>query len=167
MWSKPVPTNLSGVAFAPAGSLSIWTVVSDTVLITAPAPAAGSFQGGFVIEAGFDAANGDQLFIVNRTYTPNTRLSSGSGYSVTFGDGVYVQYNFNTFTAFAYDVRTGAALWNTVLPNPNVYDMDLGTGLVANGILYILRTRRRHICSRRPYRRYLVAPNHKRDTGVS
>jgi outer membrane protein assembly factor BamB len=137
MWSKPVPTNISGVAFAPAGSLSIWTVVSDTVLLTAPAPAAGSFQGGFVIESGFDAVKGDQLFLVNRTYTPNTRLSSGSAYSVTFGDGVYVQYDFNTFTAFAYDVRTGAAIWNTVLPNPNVYDMDLGTGLVANGILYI------------------------------
>lgn len=139
MWTKPLPTNMSGSAsFAPAGSLSIWTVVSDTVLLTSPAPAAGSFQGGFVIEAGFDAKTGSQLWIVNRTYAPNTRLSSGSAYSVTFGEGVYVQYNFNTFVAYGYDVRTGAQLWSTTLPNPNVYDMDLGTGLVANGILYIL-----------------------------
>ena len=138
MWTQPLPTNISNVGFAPAGNLSVWTVVSDTVLMTAPAPAAGSFQGGFVIEAGFDAATGNQLFLVNRTYAPNTRLSSGSSYSVTFGDGVYVQYNFNTFTAYAFDVRTGAALWSKVLPNPNVYDMDLGTGLVANGTLYLL-----------------------------
>jgi outer membrane protein assembly factor BamB len=138
MWTQPIPTNLSGVAFSPAGSLSILNVVSNTVLMTAPSPAAGSFQGGFVIEAGFDAATGSQLWIVNRTYTPNTRLTSGSSYSMTFGDGVFVQYNFNTFTAFAYDIRTGAAIWKTELPNPNVYDMDLGTGLVANGTLYIM-----------------------------
>jgi outer membrane protein assembly factor BamB len=138
-WTKPLPTNMSGASsFAPAGALSVWNVVSGTVLMTSPSPAAGSFQGGFVIEAGFDAATGSQLFLVNRTYAPNTRLSSGSSYSLTFGDGVYVQYNFNTFTAYAYDVRTGAALWTTVLPNPNVYDMDLGTGLVANGTLYLL-----------------------------
>jgi outer membrane protein assembly factor BamB len=136
MWTKPLPTNISGATFP--STLSVWTVVSDTVLMTSSSPAAGSFQGGFVIEAGFDAATGNQLWIVNRTYAPNTRLSSGSSYSMTFGDGVYVQYNFNTFIAYGYDVQTGALLWSTTLPNPNVYDMDLGTGLVANGTLYLL-----------------------------
>jgi outer membrane protein assembly factor BamB len=135
MWSQPVPTNMSGNTF-PA-NLGIWNVVSDTVLLTASSPAAGSFQGGFVIEAGFDAHDGNQLWIVNRTYTPNTRLSSGSSYSMTFGNGVYVQYNFDTFEAIGYDIRTGQKLWNTVMPDPNVYDMHLGTGLVANGTLYM------------------------------
>ena len=137
MWTQPLPTNISGVTIAPA-ALSIWTVVSNTVLLTYSAPAAGSFQGGYTLESGFDASDGTQLWAVNRTQTPNTRLSSGSSYSMTFGDGVYVQYNFNTFTAVGYDVRTGAQLWNTVLPDYNVYTMDLGTGLVANGTLYLL-----------------------------
>jgi outer membrane protein assembly factor BamB len=136
MWSKPVPTNLSDNAFP--SNLAIWTVVSDTVLMTSSSAAAGSFQGGFVIEAGFDAASGNQLWIVNRTYTPNTRLTSGTSYSMTFGDGVYVQYNLDTFVAIGYDVRTGKMLWTTTMPDPNVYDMHLGCGLVANGTLYIL-----------------------------
>jgi outer membrane protein assembly factor BamB len=138
MWTAPLPTNLSGTSFSPAGALSIWTVVNTTVLMTSPSPAAGSFQGGFVIEGGFDTTTGAQLFLVNRTYVPNTRLTSGTSYSMTFGDGVYVQYNFNTFTAYGYDIRTGAQLWSTVLPNPNVYDMDIGCGAVANGTLYLL-----------------------------
>ncbi len=136
MWSQPIPTNISGNTFP--STLSVWNVVSNTVLLTSSAPAAGSFQGGFVVEAGFDSANGNQLWIVNRTYTPNTRLSSGTSYSMTFGDGVYVQYDFNTFTAFGYDIRTGAQIWSTLLPNPNVYDMDIGCGGVANGVLYLL-----------------------------
>jgi outer membrane protein assembly factor BamB len=136
MWTKPLPTNISGGAF-PA-TLSIWTVLEDTVLLSASAPAAGSFQGGYTIECAFDASDGTQLFLVNRTQTPNTRLSSGTSYSMTFGDGVYVQYNFDTFVAVGYNLRTGAQMWTTTLPDPNVYDMHLGTGGVANGILYLL-----------------------------
>jgi PQQ enzyme repeat. len=135
MWTKPLPASISGQNIT---GLSVWNVISNTVLLQYSAPAAGSFQGGYTIEAGFDATDGTQLWVANRTQTPNTRLSSGSSYSMTFGDGVYVQYNFNTFVAVGYDLRTGKQLWTTTLPNPNVYDMDLGTGLVANGVLYML-----------------------------
>jgi outer membrane protein assembly factor BamB len=136
MWTKTLPTNISGVAFP--STLSIWTVLEDTVLLCNPSPAAGSFQGGFNIECAFDASDGTQLFLINRTETPNTRLSSGTSYSMTFGDGVYVQYNFDTFIAVGYDLRTGKELWTTTLPDPNVYDMHLGCGGVANGTLYLL-----------------------------
>jgi hypothetical protein len=136
MWTKPLPTNISGGSFP--STLSIWTVLEDTVLLSSSAPAAGSFQGGFTIECAFDASDGTQLFLINRTQTPNTRLSSGTSYSMTFGDGVYVQYNFDTFVAEGYNLRTGAKMWATTMTDPNVYDMHLGCGGVADGVLYML-----------------------------
>jgi hypothetical protein len=113
-------------------------VDSGVIVMTALYLASSSlFQLGWQIEAGYSMTTGAQLWITNRTETPNTRLYVQSGTLTTAGNGVYIEENLNTFVVTGYSMTTGTQLWTNTLPNPNPYDADLMNGMVANGVLYM------------------------------
>ncbi len=141
-WSEPLATNISGVPIPP-GTLSLGSVGADTggsvnsgvVLLTSNFFSNGEafFNPGFNIEAGYSATTGQQLWIVNRTETPFTRVDY-----CAVSNGIYVEVNQDTSAAVGYSVTTGTQLWNIVLPNTNPYDSTGGfENVVANGILYL------------------------------
>jgi len=94
------------------------------------------YQQGYMIEAGYSQTTGAQLWITNRTETPETRLSGPS--SAMDSNGVYVEINMETLVMNGYSDSTGNLVWGpTSLPNANTYDTDQISGFVANGILYV------------------------------
>jgi hypothetical protein len=137
MWTVPLPINMSGVPLPSAssapGTLSIATINSGVILMTAAGYTGGSyFQSGFQIEAGYDATTGAQLWITNRTQTPYTRIGV-----LAAGYGVYTVINYETGTLIGYSMTTGAQLWNTVLSNPNAYNSIGGyQAVLAKGVIY-------------------------------
>jgi hypothetical protein len=132
VWSKPLPTNVSGAALP--STLSISTVNSGVVLMTAAGITGGSFfQSGYQVEAGFDANTGNQLWITNRTQTPYTRIGIMSA-----GYGIYTVINYETAVLNGYSLSSGAQLWNTPLANPNAYNSIGGyQQVLANGVSYL------------------------------
>jgi hypothetical protein len=149
VWTKPLATNISGVAFPMATDLSgnlvpailsINTVNSGVVLMTAVG--ASYFNIGFQIEAGYSATDGSQLWITNRTLTPFTR------YTITkAGYGVYVEIQAAQGIMYGYSMNTGALVWgpvqltgnNGVFPVPNPYNSIGGyQSILANGTLYLM-----------------------------
>ena len=132
MWTKPLPTNISGAAL-PA-TLGISTINSGVILMTAAGFTGGSFfQSGYQIEAGFDSNTGAQLWITNKTQTPYTRIGV-----VTAGYGAYTVINYETGILNGYSLNTGAQLWNTVLSNPNAYNSIGGyQSVLADGVIYL------------------------------
>jgi hypothetical protein len=132
MWTVPLPTNISGAALPSA--LGITTINSGVILFTAAGFSGGSyFQSGYQIEAGFDANNGAQLWITNRTQTPYTRIGL-----IQAGYGVYTIVNYETGALVGYNLNTGAQLWNTQLANPNAYNSIGGyQSVLAKGVIYL------------------------------
>ncbi len=142
MWAMPIATNISGVAFPsnlalPGGAYSVGapTFNSGVLVMNSIGSAGGpSFNSGFIIEAGYDANTGQQLWITNKTETPYTRVD----FSQT-SNGVFVEINQDTAVCTGYSVTTGAKLWGPMtLPNADPYN-SIGSyyGQVANGMLYI------------------------------
>ena len=149
VWTKPLATNISGVAF-PMGTdlygnlvpaiLSINTVNSGVVLMTAVG--ASYFNIGFQIEAGYSATDGSQLWITNRTLTPFAREQiTKAGY------GVYVEIQSAEGKMRGFSMNTGALLWGPVqltgtnggFPVPNPYNSIGGyQSILANGTLYLM-----------------------------
>jgi hypothetical protein len=132
MWTKPLPTNISGAAL-PA-TLGITTVNSGVILMTAAGFTGGSFfQSGYQIEAGFDSNTGAQLWITNRTQTPYTRIGV-----MSTGYGVYTVINYETAALVGYSLNTGTQLWTRQLDNPNAYNSIGGyQHVLANGTMYL------------------------------
>ena len=138
VWTQQLPTNISNLPFPT--TLSISTVNSGVVLMTAGN--ATYFNTGYQIEAGFNANNGAQLWVINRTLTPFTRESiTKAGY------GVYVEIQSATGVLYGYSMNTGALLWgpkqltgnNGGLDVPDPYDSIGGyQSILANGTLYLM-----------------------------
>ena len=135
-WSVPIATNISDVALP--GNLGISSSCigeSGVILMTSAATGGtGSFQIGFQIEAGYDLTTGAQLWITNRTETPNTRL-----YTLPATAGNFAEVNYNTAVVNGYSMKTGQQVWGPItLPNPNPYDSLGGYQAVsANGTCYM------------------------------
>lgn len=55
-----------------------------------PSVGATQFQAGSIIEAGYSATTGQQLWITNRTESIATRILYGA---TTMGSGVYVEFD--------------------------------------------------------------------------
>ena len=138
VWTKPLPTNMSGVPLPSAtslpGTLSISTINSGVILMIAAGYTGGSFfQSGFQIEAGYDADTGEQLWITNRTQTAYTRIGM-----VCAGYGAYTIINYETGVLNGYSLNTGVQLWTTTLPSPNAYNSIGGyQSVLANGVIYL------------------------------
>jgi outer membrane protein assembly factor BamB len=139
MWTVPLPTTLNGVPLPSAsttlpGTLAISSINSGVIFLTDAGYTGESFfQSGFEVEAGYNAANGQQLWITNRTETAYTRIDV-----VAVGYGTYAILNQETAVINAYNLNTGNFLWTTTLPNPNPYNSIGGyQQVLANGTLYI------------------------------
>jgi outer membrane protein assembly factor BamB len=107
-WSKPLPTNISGVAIDPA--LSICRISSDVALLISQ-PTFGGYWMNYQIQAGFSLNTGQMLWIVNRTVEPPWSYISGSFNTITARDGKYFVFNGNTQTFSCYSLTTGEKIW--------------------------------------------------------
>ena len=139
VWSKPIATNISGVplpqtlALGSMGAFTYGSVNSGVVLLTCITPGQNFFNTGFQIEAAYDANTGDQLWIVNRTETPATRVDI-----VAISNGLYMEVNQATAMVIGYSATSGAQLWTKQLTNVNPYNSIGGyQNVVANGICYL------------------------------
>ena len=96
----PLATNISGAPI----SLTFSGIASGVILMQQYGNTGGmldAFQSGYIIEAGYSADTGAQLWgPVNRTEPANTRVSFGStsngNTGQAIGDGVFVECNLNT-----------------------------------------------------------------------
>ncbi len=142
MWSMPLTTNISGAALPstlslPGGAYSVTaaTFNSGVLFMHALGSTGGSsYNTGFDIQAGYSADTGKQLWIVNRTETPYTRVD----FSQT-SHGVYVEINQDTAACTGYNINTGQVQWGPItLPDPDPYN-SIGSyyGQVADGMLYL------------------------------
>ena len=139
VWSKPIATNISGVplpqtlALGSMGAFTYGSINSGVVLLTCITPGQNFFNTGFQIEAAYDANTGNQLWIVNRTQTPATRVDV-----IAISNGLYMEVNQATYAVVGYSATTGAQLWTQQLTNVNPYDSIGGfQNVVANGICYL------------------------------
>ncbi len=133
MWSVPLPSAISGVPLPDV--LAVSTVQSGVVLLTTSVSLTlAGFNTGYQIEAGYNAATGQQLWITNRTETPFTQLFMEN----TAGSGVYIEVNHSTAVATGYSLSTGTKLWTTQLTDANPYTTIGGyQSVVANGVDYL------------------------------
>ncbi len=144
-WSMPLATNISGNALPGAFSIGAagpitapQDVNGGVVMMTSGGSSGGLFQPGWQIEAGYSAINGQQLWIVNRTYAPFSRVV-GEG----DGSGVYGEISYEDSTIYGYSIYTGALLWSDKLTTtngnaPDPYDSIGGyMSTLANGTLYL------------------------------
>ena len=152
MWAAPLATNISGVPLPistvaasptsatlslPSGTYTTGGASTNTgVLFLSSTPTTGStsYNVGFIIEAGYSASTGQQLWIVNRTEAPFTRVD----FSQTT-NGVFAEINQVTGVCTGYSILTGQQLWGPItLPNADAYN-SIGSyyGQVANGIMYL------------------------------
>ena len=148
MWAAPVATSLNGnsMALTPLsipGTINNVDAISDGVIVMTGSTAGmlgqgAGFQSGYQIEAGYSTANGAQLWIYNRTYTPDTRLGA-----VGAADENYAQVTFATGVVTAYSITTGLKAWQITLTGANggpvnPYDSIGGyQSVIANGVLYL------------------------------
>ncbi len=152
MWAQPLATNISGVplplstvaALPSSATLSLNSGTYTTggasansgalFLSSVASTGATSYNAGFIIEAGYSSDTGQQLWIVNRTETPYTRVD----FSQT-SNGIFVEINQDTAAYTGYSILTGQQLWGPfTLPNADAYN-SIGSyyGQVANGIMYL------------------------------
>lgn len=133
MWSIPLPTNYTGNPLS--ATLSINGINSGAILMSSYATVgATQYQAGWIIEAAFDSANGNQLWMTNRTETMASRVLFGG---TTMGYGVWVEFDQATLTAAAYSLQTGNKVWGPVtLPNISPYSSLGQQYIVANGTIY-------------------------------
>jgi outer membrane protein assembly factor BamB len=144
MWSKPVPTNISGAAISPA--LAVSSVTGNAVVMTGGfvhGQGVGGETAGWLVVASFDADKGDLLMSKNLTYAggdnsflPYTRTSQ------VYGEGIIFNMNDVSYELEAFDARTGTKLWHNTLTgergsDPNAYDLFSLKPYVANGKLII------------------------------
>src|SRR5208283_5096813 len=120
MYKNPsIPTNITSAAYPAGGAISpalsfggtgLWQIGSGILVMTsgAGAPAMGE-NPGYVIEAGFDLATGNFLWINNNTETAWTRLNKN--FYCLAGDGVYIDLNLATDVMNGYSLFTGDLLW--------------------------------------------------------
>ena len=144
-WEAPIATTYEGNALPTAFSIgstgpitAALAVDSGVVIMTSGGSSGGLFQPGWQIETGYSSITGQQLWIANRTYAPDTRVVAEGE-----GDGVYGEISYEVHTLDGYDVNTGALLWTDVLTgfngaSPDPYDSIGGyMNTLANGTLYI------------------------------
>jgi outer membrane protein assembly factor BamB len=143
-WSVPVPTiptgnaALNGTIMAP---LSIRKIGSGVVLMGSFGETGEvttfSWQKGYQTEAGYDANTGQLLWgPINRTYTPWTRINMGR--CLVAMDGVYNEYEMETFTMTGYSLKTGQKLWGPTEPfNTTAWAYYEVQAISAYGNIYI------------------------------
>jgi hypothetical protein len=146
-WSAPLATSISGTSFmnipngfGGAPGLAISGINGGVIFMTIYQSVAGITQSGWRVEAGYSQADGQQLWIVNRTETPDSIVIGGSStlQQFTMSNGIYVEITSSTFSMSGYSVGTGKQLWGPViLPNARQLDSLAIAAQAANGTIYI------------------------------
>ncbi len=75
------------------------------------------FQAGYVMYTGYNVNTGQQLFVVNQTFTPYTAVNLDNYGNV--GDGVFITVIKETGQVTAFSVDTGQKVWSTTLTGYN------------------------------------------------
>jgi hypothetical protein len=144
MWSKPVPTNISGAAITPALALS--SITGDALVLTGGfvhGQGVGGETAGWLVIAGMDQTTGDILMSKNLTYASGAKsLLPFTRTSFTYGQGLFYIMNDVNYEVEAYDVRTGERVWTNTLEGdngaaPNSYDLFSLKPYVGTGVLYV------------------------------
>ncbi len=144
MWSKPVPTNISGVPLSPALALS--SITGNELVLTGGfihGQGVGGETAGWLVLAGMDLETGNILFAKNLTYASGAQsLLPFTRTSFTYGNGLFYIMNDVNFKVEAYDTRTGNKVWSNELKGdnggpPNDYDLFSLKPYVGNGVLYV------------------------------
>jgi hypothetical protein len=144
MWSKPVPTNISGAAITPALALS--SITGNELVLTGGfihGQGVGGETAGWLVLATMDMETGNVLFAKNLTYASGAEsLLPFTRTSFTYGNGLFYIMNDVNFKVEAYDTRTGNRVWNNELKGdnggpPSDYDLFSLKPYVGNGVLYI------------------------------
>jgi hypothetical protein len=143
MYNNPsLPTNISGVPITLSGGGLTQSEIGSGVIVMSYGGSVGGSPGetaGWLVQAGFDQATGNFLWMYNYTETPFTRMSQN--FYFLSGDGVWVDCNENTFVTTGYSLFTGKQVWQTTLTingsTPNTYDtygiqeiVDSGHGII-------------------------------------
>jgi hypothetical protein len=145
MWSKPIPTNISGAEITPA-PLYINAIVGEAVFMTTGFVKAQYYGGevaGWLTVASMDQTTGQVLWLQNLTYAGGVEsLLPFTRTSMVFGEGKFFLMNCVNYKIDAFDVRTGTKVWTNEMKGdhgaaPNDYDLFSLKPYVANGHLLI------------------------------
>ena len=149
-WSAPLATNVAGSPLvnyaATLYGLSISEINSGVVLMTETNTAFNSafFQEGWIVEAGYSAINGAQLWITNRTETPYSIVhpywtsANNLPSNCAAGNGVFIEVTLSTMSMSGYNLFTGDPVWGPItLPNASPYASLGMNDVVANGTMYL------------------------------
>jgi hypothetical protein len=139
MWSVKLPTNISGVPLPTTfmigrpGAATGGGIDNGVIFLYQIAPGAQFFNSGYQIETARSTTDGHELWIVNRTQTPYTRVDISP-----ISNGIYVEVNQDTAGIAGYNVNTGAQLWTKTLPDTNPYNsIGCYEDVTVNGTLYL------------------------------
>ena len=144
-WTAPVATTISGnPLFDPAdgyiglgvGTLDAGAVDSGVVLMQDRDISELGYEPGWIVEAGYSATDGSQLWLTNRTEAPFSLVSFGAGW-MSVGDGVQIEFSQSPLTLACYSLFTGKELWIHTLPDARAFDSLGGLLIIANGTIYL------------------------------
>lgn len=142
MWSKPVPTNISGVPISPA--LAINSITGNEIVLTGGfvhGQGVGGETAGWLVWATMDMNTGNQVITQNLTYPQHNALLPFTRTTVTYGNGLIVIANDVNYVLEAFNTRTGVKAWETTLTGlngaePNTYDLFSLKPYFGNGVLF-------------------------------
>ncbi|NLF89194.1 PQQ-binding-like beta-propeller repeat protein [Candidatus Bathyarchaeota archaeon] len=144
MWSKPIPTNISGTAINPQLALS--SITGNELVLTGGfihGQGVGGETAGWLVLAGMDMNTGNILMTKNLTYAGGANsLLPFTRTSFTYGDGMFFIMNDVNFAVEAFKVSTGEKVWSNTLKGdngapPNDYDLFSLKPYVGNGNLFV------------------------------
>ena len=128
-WVAPLPQTLDGGVINPALSFSKYT--GDALIYKSHLQPSFFWQNGWMIIAGFDPENGNQMWIQNLTYPETDVLipwARGSWFQNLYAQGKYFIMSYRTWKFIAYDPATGHKLYENQLKtdwgdgHPSYYD---------------------------------------------
>ena len=149
MWAAAVATTITepngtAVALSPALGYTTYSqdITGNDIVLFAVPGISGTYSGGLTswqpgwdIEAGYSLTTGAQLWIVNRTQVPDTRL----GEWPCFNSGEYIMPNFEMMSISGFSSSTGKQLWGPVYLNStgDEWGNYQAYPLMAYGIVYV------------------------------
>jgi len=147
-WSVQLPTTYQGnpLPSTPGGYTTgnVYSINSGVIILssiyTGSIPA-NSFQAGYEIYMGFSANNGQQLWMQNVTFPPDTSVDLDCTFLA--GSGVFITIVKETGQLSGLSMTTGQQVWTDTLTGfngapPDPYDTVGGyQGCVANGTLFM------------------------------
>ena len=138
-WNVTVPLN--NQPFAESITEVVGGAQSGGVILASTASPSGTVPQSFIMDIGYDAMTGQQLWAQNRTLSSPTMLYSSlwnaASAASSAGNGIFCHYDKTTETLYGYSLQTGNQLWscNAFNDDPlNYYDVIFTSGY---GCIYV------------------------------